>query len=59
LIADLARNGTAIIVVSDDMPELLEICHRVLVMVNGRLAAEHATADLDLETLSREVTAER
>jgi simple sugar transport system ATP-binding protein len=59
LIADLARNGTAIIVVSDDMPELLEICHRVLVMVNGRLAAEHATAILDLETLSREVTAER
>jgi simple sugar transport system ATP-binding protein len=59
LIADLARNGTPIIVVSDDMPELLEICHRVLVMVNGRLAAEHATADLDLETLSREVTAER
>jgi simple sugar transport system ATP-binding protein len=59
LIADLARNGTAIIVVSDDMPELLEVCHRVLVMVNGRLAAEHAIADLDLETLFREVTAER
>jgi len=59
LIADLARNGTAIVVVSDDMPELLAVCHRVLVMVNGRLAAEHATADLDLETLSREVTAER
>jgi simple sugar transport system ATP-binding protein len=58
LIADLARNGTAIIVVSDDMPELLEVCHRVLVMVNGRLTAEHATADLDLETLSRETTAE-
>jgi simple sugar transport system ATP-binding protein len=58
LIADLARNGTAIIVVSDDLPELLEICHRVLVMVNGRLAAEHPTAHLDLETLSREVTAE-
>jgi simple sugar transport system ATP-binding protein len=59
LISDLAQNGTAIIVVSDDMPELLAVCHRVLVMVNGRLAAEHAIADLDLESLSREVTAER
>ncbi|HYY29886.1 MAG TPA: ATP-binding cassette domain-containing protein, partial [Chthoniobacterales bacterium] len=59
LIADLARNGTGIIVVSDDMPELLGVCHRVLVMVNGQLTAEHATADLDLETLSREVSAER
>jgi simple sugar transport system ATP-binding protein len=58
LASDLARNGTAIIVVSDDLPELLTVCHRVLVMVNGRLAAEHATADLKLETLSREVTAE-
>jgi simple sugar transport system ATP-binding protein len=59
LIADLARNGTGIIVVSDDMPELLGVCHRVLVMVSGRLTAEYATADLDLETLSREVSAER
>ena len=58
LIANLARKGTATIVVSDDFPELLEVCHRVLIMVNGRLAAEHATADLKLETLSGEVTAE-
>ena len=58
LISNLAQNGTAIIVVSDDLPELLEVCHRVLIMVNGRLTAEHATADLEPETLSREVTAE-
>jgi simple sugar transport system ATP-binding protein len=59
LVANLARDGTAIIVVSDDLPELLAVCHRVLVMVNGSLAAEHETAELKLETLSRELTAER
>jgi simple sugar transport system ATP-binding protein len=59
LIANLARAGTAILVVSDDLPELLALCHRVLVMVNGRLVAKHATTELQLETLSREVTAER
>jgi simple sugar transport system ATP-binding protein len=59
LIANLAQNGTAIVIVSDDMPELLGLCHRVLVMVNGRLTAEYATADLNLETLSREVSSER
>jgi simple sugar transport system ATP-binding protein len=59
LIANLARSGTAIILVSDDLPELLALCHRILVMVNGRLTAEHTSAELELETLSREVTAER
>jgi simple sugar transport system ATP-binding protein len=58
LIANLAGQGTAIIVVSDDLPELLAISHRVLVMVNGQLSAEHVVAGLQLETLSREVTAE-
>src|SRR6185369_1911270 len=48
LIANLAGQGTAIIVVSDDLPELLTISHRVLVMVNGQLSAEHVVAGLQL-----------
>jgi simple sugar transport system ATP-binding protein len=58
LIADLARAGTGILVVSDDLPELLSICHRILVMANGRLSNQHSAPGLDLQTLSREVTME-
>jgi simple sugar transport system ATP-binding protein len=58
LIAELAKAGTGIIVVSDDLPELLSICHRILVMTGGRLSNQHSAQGLDLQTLSREVTLE-
>ncbi|MHC1692477.1 MAG: sugar ABC transporter ATP-binding protein [Sphaerochaetaceae bacterium] len=38
LIIDLAKHGKAIMMVSSEMPELLGICDRILVMSNGRLA---------------------
>ena len=37
-----AREGMAVIVISDDVPELLAVCHRVLVVRRGRLVAELA-----------------
>lgn len=40
LIGDLALQGKAVIVVSSELPELLGICDRVLVMRRGRLAGE-------------------
>lgn len=40
LIIDLAKDGRGIIVVSSEMPELLGICDRILVMSGGRLAGE-------------------
>jgi len=58
LIAQLARHGTAIIVVSDDLPEVLSICHRVIVMANGRISHEQPVDKLDLSTLVQEVTLE-
>ena len=39
-IADLARAGKAIIIVSSDLPELLHITHRMLVMRKGRIVGE-------------------
>lgn len=38
LIIDLAKKGKGIIVVSSEMPELIGICDRILVMSNGRIA---------------------
>jgi methyl-galactoside transport system ATP-binding protein len=38
LIIDLARQGKSIVMVSSEMPELLGICDRILVMSNGRMS---------------------
>lgn len=38
LIIDLANRGKSVIFVSSEMPELLGICDRILVMSNGKLA---------------------
>ena len=40
LIIDLASKGRSVIMVSSEMPELLGICDRILVMSGGRLAGE-------------------
>ncbi|MDW3223379.1 MAG: sugar ABC transporter ATP-binding protein [Paracoccaceae bacterium] len=37
IIRDLASEGIGIIVISDDLPELLATCHRILVMRDGRI----------------------
>jgi len=35
IIANLAAQGLGVIVISDDLPEVLSTCHRVLVMRAG------------------------
>ena len=40
LILDLANKGKTIIMVSSEMPELLGVCDRILVMSGGQLAGE-------------------
>ncbi|MGJ4891259.1 sugar ABC transporter ATP-binding protein [Bradyrhizobium sp. HKCCYLRH3099] len=40
IIDNLAKSGTAILVISSDLPEILGICDRVLVMREGHLAGE-------------------
>ncbi|WP_428375125.1 sugar ABC transporter ATP-binding protein [Lichenicoccus sp.] len=39
-IAALAAAGTAVVVISSEMQELIGLCHRVLVMRHGRIVAE-------------------
>jgi ribose transport system ATP-binding protein len=40
MIAELAASGTAVIVISSELPEILEVSHRVLVMREGAIVAE-------------------
>ena len=40
LIINLAEKGKTVIMVSSEMPELLGVCDRILVMSGGRLAGE-------------------
>lgn len=39
-IAELAAQGRSIVVISSEMPELIGLCHRVIVMKAGRIAGE-------------------
>ncbi len=45
LIAQLAAEGMALLVISSEMPELLGLADRVLVMASGRLVADLPRAD--------------
>ena len=40
IIRDLANSGIGIIVISDDLPELLATCQRILVMKEGAIVEE-------------------
>ena len=46
LIADLAGNGTGIILISSDLTEVAGLAHRVLVMEKGAIKADLAKVDL-------------
>jgi simple sugar transport system ATP-binding protein len=51
VIQGLAEKGMALIIISDDLPELLQNCDRILVMRSGRLAAEFQASAASEEVL--------
>lgn len=48
----LAQKGMAIIVISDDLPEIISNCSRVLVMKNGRFVAQIDPKESSISALS-------
>jgi ribose transport system ATP-binding protein len=50
-IASLAAEGKAVVVISSEMQELIGLCHRVVVMRNGRVAGEVSQADLSEDAI--------
>ncbi len=51
LLWELAKRGKSIIIVSSDLPEMLGICHRMIVFSNGKITGELARKDFDQETI--------
>ncbi|MFO7635666.1 MAG: sugar ABC transporter ATP-binding protein [Caldilinea sp.] len=46
IIRQLAAEGMAVLVISDDLPELLQVCHRIHVMKGGRIVSEFARSSI-------------
>ena len=58
IIADLADRGLAIILISSDLPEVLAMSDRILVVAEGRLVAEIAREDATQERVMAAATGE-
>jgi ribose transport system ATP-binding protein len=53
LIHDLAAKGMACLVISSEMPELIGLCHRIVVMRNGKVAGELSEKRMTEEGIMR------
>jgi ribose transport system ATP-binding protein len=51
LLADMARNGMGILVISSEIEELTGLCDRILVLRRGRLQAEFTRDQFDRELI--------
>lgn len=56
IINDLARAGVGVILISSELPEVLTLADRILVMHNGRIAGELDPAAADQETIMQYAT---
>jgi rhamnose transport system ATP-binding protein len=56
LMSELAGQGLAVLMISSELPEVLGMADRVLVMREGRLVQEIARADADEESVVRAAT---
>jgi rhamnose transport system ATP-binding protein len=56
LLSELAGEGVAVLMISSELPEVLGMADRVLVMYEGRLTAELARGEADEESVIRAAT---
>ena len=54
LVSEEAAKGIAFLIISDDVPELVQICHRVLVMREGRMVQTLKSDEIVEEVIYRE-----
>ena len=57
LIADLAEQGLAVIVISSEMPEVLGVSHRILTMSDGHINGEFTSGGMTEQALIDAVSA--
>jgi rhamnose transport system ATP-binding protein len=51
LIAEMVKEGLAVILISSELPEVMNLAHRVIVMRRGLQVAEFAKAELHAEAI--------
>ena len=56
MIGELARQGLAIILISSELPELVGMCDRMIVLREGHVTAHFARGDVDQERVIRAAT---
>ena len=56
LLSSLAAEGLAVLMISSELPEVLGMADRILVMYEGRLTAELSRAEADEESVIRAAT---
>jgi rhamnose transport system ATP-binding protein len=56
IIAELADEGLAVLVISSDLPEVLGVSDRILVVAEGELVAEMDAGSVDQETVMMAAT---
>ncbi|OQB35116.1 MAG: Ribose import ATP-binding protein RbsA [Candidatus Hydrogenedentes bacterium ADurb.Bin179] len=59
LMNELARQGVCILMISSELPEILGMCDRILVMHEGKIAGELAQGEATQEGIMRLATGER
>ena len=53
IMTELARQGIAIVMISSELPELVGMCDRFIVLAEGQMKAELSRKDADEETFLR------
>jgi inositol transport system ATP-binding protein len=56
LLRHLAQAGTAIVVVSSELPEIISLCDRIITVKEGRFTGEMVAADATEEKLMKLMT---
>jgi len=54
LIGELASQGKAIIIVSSELPEIIGVCDRILVVRGGKIVGEHLRKDFSQEAIMKD-----
>lgn len=57
LIRTIAGQGIGVLLISDDLPELLQTCHRILLMRSGRIVEEFRREDISEQALNAQLVA--
>jgi ribose transport system ATP-binding protein len=56
LLNDLAQQGKAIIMISSELPEILRMSHRIIVMCEGRITGELSSSEATQEKIMKLAT---